>query len=50
MGVYIDKEGPVWTVVHNRPEARNVMQLCLRPVSIGKYIGIDGNHELSKTA
>ncbi len=25
MTVYIDKAGPVWTVVHNRPEARNAV-------------------------
>src|SRR6201997_3861227 len=25
MAVRIDKDGPVWTVIHNRPEARNAM-------------------------
>jgi len=25
MTVYVEKNGPVWTVIHNRPEARNAM-------------------------
>jgi len=25
MAVRIEKEGPVWTVIHYRPEARNAM-------------------------
>ena len=25
MSVRIEKDGPVWTVIHNRPEARNAM-------------------------
>ncbi len=25
MSVYIEKDGPVWTVIHDRPEARNAM-------------------------
>jgi len=25
MAVRIEKDGPVWTVIHDRPEARNAM-------------------------
>jgi enoyl-CoA hydratase len=25
MAVKIEKDGPVWTVIHDRPEARNAM-------------------------
>ena len=27
MSVRIEKDGPVWTVIHSRPEARNAMDL-----------------------
>jgi hypothetical protein len=33
MTVRIEKDGPVWTVTHSRPEARNAMDPKVRPHS-----------------
>src|SRR5260370_27391051 len=47
MAVRIEKEGPVWTVIHDRPEARNAMD----PESAGRltaaFLEFDADRDAS---
>lgn len=45
MTVRIDKAGPVWTVIHDRPEARNAMDPASADALTGAFLAFDADPE-----
>jgi len=40
MTVSIERAGPVWTIIHDRPEARNAMDTAKRGRADSRFSGI----------
>jgi enoyl-CoA hydratase len=47
MAVRIEKDGPVWTVIHSRPEARNAMDPETARVLYEAFLAFDSDHSAS---
>jgi enoyl-CoA hydratase len=47
MAVRIEKDGPVWTVIHDRPEARNRMDPKSADALTAAFLEFDANREAS---
>ena len=47
MTVRIEKSGPVWTVVHSRPEARNAMDPESAAALYDAFLAFDADDEAS---
>jgi len=45
VAVYIDKDGPVWTIVHNRPEARNAVSPEAADALVAAFEEFDSNSD-----
>ena len=45
MTVEIEKNGPVWTVIHNRPEARNAMDPESADALTEAFLAFDADDE-----
>jgi enoyl-CoA hydratase len=45
MTVSIEKSGPVWTVIHNRPEARNAMDPSSADALTQAFLAFDADDE-----
>ena len=45
MTVKVEKKGPVWTVIHNRPEARNAMDPESADALTRAFLAFDADHE-----
>jgi enoyl-CoA hydratase len=43
MAVRIEKSGPVWTIIHSRPEARNAMDPASADALVAAFQSFDGN-------
>src|SRR5262252_6383059 len=47
MAVRIEKDGPVWTVIHDRPEARNAMDPACADALTAAFLEFDSNKDAS---
>ena len=47
MPVRIEKDGPVWTVIHDRPEARNAMDPASADALTAAFLEFDANNDAS---
>ena len=47
MSVRIEKSGPVWTVIHHRPEARNAMDPASAEALVEAFVAFDRDPEAS---
>src|SRR5262245_46288094 len=47
MSVRIEKNGPVWTVIHDRPEARNAMDPASADALTAAFLEFDADKEAS---
>jgi enoyl-CoA hydratase len=47
MAVKIEKDGAVWTVIHDRPEARNAMDPASADALTAAFLEFDGNKDAS---
>jgi enoyl-CoA hydratase/carnithine racemase len=47
MAVRIEKDGAVWTVIHDRPEARNAMDPASADALTAAFLEFDANKDAS---
>ena len=47
MAVKIEKDGAVWTVIHDRPEARNAMEPASADALTAAFLEFDANKDAS---
>ena len=45
MAVRIEKDGPVWTIIHDRPDARNAMDPKSADAMTAAFLEFDANEE-----